>query len=302
MWETLTRKFEDPTLARINLLLSWFVGFILFLTCVIYAGVRGNYAYNHLPATQTDFITQSSVNFPAVTVCPLEKYTPLTPIECLHESNGVEDANCSAYIHPDTYTFEGNLLNCFTFNDPSDSSKVINCGASTDELAVVNIINGTGAHEEVGAFVMIHDQGTTDTLNDYNGFVVDAGKLTEFWLQKYTITHIDGSTQNKWYAKMTSATLRYPSQNPNNTLSALVIDMDFSFTSVGVYQSMEYYVYTRNNWIGEVGGLAALLLFLHGAFMVIAMAIIEQLYTRRNAGRRLPVTHSSDMKVPLNEI
>jgi len=78
MGNTSSTRFQDnPQLDRINRILTWVVGVILFITVLIYAVERGYNAYHHLPATITSYVPQTGtpLNYPTITVCPLEVQT-----------------------------------------------------------------------------------------------------------------------------------------------------------------------------------------------------------------------------------
>jgi len=269
----LSTSYSDyPVLQKAERIVSYSVGFILFLVVVIYAGVRGKAAYNHLPASQTDLISQATVNYPAVTLCPLE-VTPFQLVECTHEIFGKPSQNCTgtrlSYV-----MFDGVNLTCYTLNDPLNGGTILASSSTQEELAIQIQLNSNLVKEEQGAVVYLHDQGVALYELD-EGVLVDVGKITDVWITKEIITEIDGTVETDWNPKLSSAT-----RFPVNTSKSL-IDMDIVFTYQGYLQTQEYYVYGQDNWIGEVGGLAALLLFLHRAFMFLFMTIVAEVYTRK---------------------
>jgi len=273
-----SRRYEEVAfLAKLYTIISWTVGCILFLTCLIYAGERGYYAYHHLPAEQTNFQSSNQVNYPAITICPLEPFTPIISFECVHETRGIVDFNCSSFVHTDAVQFEGRNMSCFTFNDPSSSSSnIVYANSTNEELAISVIINATNAVEVIGGLVILHEQGVAPALSTGNSFLADVGELKEVYLSKYIEELIDDSTVIYWTGTASSASLKEA-----GSISSIVISIDFIFDTLGVYNVEEYYTYEVDNWIGEVGGLAALLLFLHGAFVLIVMEIISFVYKRR---------------------
>jgi len=187
------------------------------------------------------------------------------------------DFNCSSFVHTDTVQFEGRNMSCFTFNDPSSSSSnIVYANSTNEELAISVIINATNAVEVIGGLVILHEQGVAPALSTGNSFLADVGELKEVYLSKYIEELIDDSTVIYWTGTASSASLKEA-----GSISSIVISIDFIFDTLGVYNVEEYYTYEVDNWIGEVGGLAALLLFLHGAFVLIVMEIISFVYKRR---------------------
>jgi len=278
-----SRVEHIPTLKRVHTILSWTVGFILFLTAVIYAGVRGSGAYHHLPATQSTFVPGGIINFPAVTVCGIEAHTPLTAIECIREHDRVENLDCLPFAKQTTASFEGTPLQCITFNEPTDSSAVLQSNSIDDELGIMAVLDTSTVDSEIGCLVFLHDQGAPLEIEE--AFVIEVRKLTEVWVTKEIITLLNGTTEVDWHARTT-----YMGLKPTNDTRA-IIDMDVAFVTQGYLDSRQYYVYAVDNWIGEVGGLSALLFFLHQAFiflvMIPAIFFYQRKYPSSDRGTRL---------------
>jgi len=145
-----------------------------------------------------------------------------------------------------------------------------------DEFAISLYINPNTVIEDYGALVMLHPQGMPPELETESSFIVDVDSVTEVWV-RYDIFHnVDGTTSVDWTAAHSSSSLKIVANDTDAQYTGGLIDVDFSFTSQGYFSNQEYYVYNHNNWTGEVGGLAALLLFLHGAFCYIVMLIVSK--------------------------
>jgi len=276
MGNTSSTRFQDnPQLDRVNRILTWVVGVVLFITVLIYAGERGYNAYHHAPATQTNFVPQTgiAVNFPAITVCPLEIQNTLVALECVKETNQVENTNCLPSVYSRSYNFEGLNYNCWTFNDPQNSASTVMSSTSTgDELVISVYINASTVIEDYGALVVLHPQGEDPELEMESSFTVDKDSVNEVWLRYDTFNHVGGSSSVDWSASHSATSLK----TTGSSYAGGLIDIDLAFTAQGYYINQEYYVYNHNNWTGEVGGLAALLLFLHGAFCYIVMLIVSK--------------------------
>lgn len=219
------------------------------------------------------------INFPAITVCPLDNVSTLVALECAHEHDGQLVLNCSAPT-VDYVVSEGVNLTCMTFNNPPSNGVVIQATSVDEEIAIeIQVQPNRLLSEAFGVIVLLHDQGVPPEISEGSSMLVDTGELTEFWLSKTVDTEIDGTVEVSWTAEVTAVTL-----NPNvvGVNTSMIVDMDFAFTEVGYYNEQQYYAYTVDNWIGEVGGLAALLLFLHRAFLFLVMALITFLHNRKH--------------------
>jgi len=278
-------RFEDrPKLQRIERILAWTTGVILLLVGLIYAGVRGHYAFVHKPAVQTYFQDQASVPFPAVTFCPLfEGVPPLQLLECVRETGPVEDTDCRSTAYYRNFIIETEQHYCLTINDPQNGGSPIAATSVDDEMGTIISINSSlvPAGEPIGAIVMLHDQGTNPYIEPQNAFIIDVGKLTDIWVRKDQYTALNGTVTVFWTAYTSVASIQPASAGAPNTM-----DMDFVFPKLGTYMNQEYYIYTQDNWIGEVGGLCALLLFLHAAFNFLVMLILSRVY-KDDRGQRL---------------
>jgi len=258
-------------LARVDCVLSWAVGFVMFLTTVIYAGVRGYNAYNHLPAVQINFQSANVLTFPAVTVCPIEKNLDITPTFCqLEVSDNPTGYNCSRPFGR-VVVVSGVGYRCWTFNDDG----AIKQSSLKDELAVEVGVNESQVVDHLGVLVILHDQGADPSHQLGRSFWAGMGKLTEVYLRLDQYNPISGATENRWSAAQVGSLNRKEEHDDE-------VEIDFSIPPVegqmGFFVDREYYVYDQNNWYGEVGGLACLLLFLHGTFCYLFMEVVSRVY------------------------
>jgi len=265
---------------RIARVVSGVITFLLFIAVLLYAGFRGYNAYHHDPAQRTKWITRDSVNFPAITFCPLGD-VPLQPEECIFEVKEVHTLNCLSAIKQTQFYFEGFTKNCWTFN--SDSA--IKATSADDELAIALSINSTaylpGQEPIMGALCIIHNADQPAVLQHESSFAVDVGKVTDVWLKKLEIKHINGTLEEQVVAGQVSAVSVWDSAVANH------VDVDFVFTDgPGVYETTEFYTYTVDIWIGEVGGFACLMTFLHQAVMfLIQLGLCVARPNRGGAGK-----------------
>jgi len=267
-------RFDDrPRLQRIHNIFSIIVLVVLFLAVLLYAGFRGYRAYNHLPDTLTNFVAKTSVPYPAVTVCPLVAI-PITAIECIRETATVEVEVCSAPAYTKVYNIEGINHNCLTFNDPQNNvGKILTANSSNDEFTIIVQVNVSAVPpgEQIGCLVMVHDQGFDPELEEEETFIASAGQVTEIFMSRYHYTFINGSSETEYIVRASGSAVTPEAGEDVTTL----VDMDFVYTNFGIYEESEYYAYTVDQWIGEVGGFACLMIFLHHSFVWLVMTIIS---------------------------
>jgi len=260
----------DLKVARIRRISSIFIGVLLFIVVIIYAGVRGGLAYKNEYGIFIRFDVEQ-VAFPAVTICPLVP-THLKALLCVKETALVAEADCLSTVYEKQFVIEGLTHNCLTFNDPQDGSKPLMSDTTNDELAVRVFINSSDVtpDEAIGALCLLHVQGRDPVLSQEGSFVSDIGKLTEVWLRLDVLEDQAGNHLDSWYTASHSA-VTYKEVNPGDSLS--VMDIDFQFAKQGAYDNIQFTVYTPDNWIGEVGGFTCLLWFLHWAVVNIIVGI-----------------------------
>jgi len=256
-----------------------FIGFLLFIAVVAYAGVRGHFAYNHKVSFEQTFQASAAVNFPAITVCPLWNI-PISPVACIKETSLVKNADCLSTVTSKQITLEGITLTCLTFNE---GDPILYSNSLNDELAIRVFVNSSliPPDEGKGALVMLHAQGVQPDLEVESSFVAASGELTEVWIRKITITSVTGSLEDDFLS--TASAADYVPTGPLDFDS--ILDIDFAYTEQGVYYQTQYYAYGPNNWIGEVGGFACLMLFLHRAVLFIIGFIIMRVHPSQPSTR-----------------
>jgi len=130
------------------------------------------------------------------------------------------------------------------------------------------------AGEPQGLFVMLHPQGEDPQIELSTSFVAGLGDLTQVWIEKEQVTQINGTS----FVMFQATAGNVPKQGSgfeNNVLEILI-----AYTQQGYTQTNEFYAYSKDNWIGEVGGFAALMLFLHGTLVFLVMSIVGRIYKR----------------------
>jgi len=256
-------------LQRTKRVLNLVTAAILLFTVLLYAGFRGYNAYNHKPATMTNYVARTPVHFPAVTFCPLVN-TNLTAIACITETALAKTGDCMNTVTSRVFTVEGVQRTCLTFNSYDMNS--LASATTNDELAVRVHINSSQVppDEPLGALVMLHDADVSPELEAESSFLADAGELIECWVKLYEYHFINGTIEDDYISTVSAAAIvPTPPLDSQN-----IMDVDIQFIEQGVFITQEYYVYTKYNWFGEVGGFACLLMFLQIAFVWLVMIIV----------------------------
>jgi len=257
----------------------------MFLTTVIYAGIRGAKAYNHLPAVQTNFesvvsnngVLINPITFPAVSICPVDLGVNVTDEKCSRERHDNFAEDCSKPSH-NIIIVSGLPYNCLTYNNDG----LIKQLSTADELELEVEVHGPNQTEALGVLVILHDQGVDPSHQVTRSFWASCGKMTEVYLRLGKYQYIQsGLVENRWTAAQVSE-LSYKTNGMDEDMWEHVVIIDFQLPPVdgqpGWYNAQEYYVYDLNNWYGEVGGLACLLLFLHGTFCYLFMEVVSRVY------------------------
>jgi len=251
---------------RIRRVLNLITVAIMVIVVIIYAGVRGYQAFHMNTAFLQTWSQQTNVNFPAITICPLDN-APLTQRECVYETSGVEKSMCLNTVSSQIYNIEGVPYSCLTFNSIAKNQVVST--STNDEVAVQVSLNPNliTPDEPIGAIVIIHDVNESPFIESHSSFTCQPGSTYEVWLRLDEFVFMNGTTEKDYTSTVSSAIFKPLTANESTT----VIDLDFSFLEQGFFVNTEYRPYNRFNWYGEVGGVACLLMFLQIAFVWIVM-------------------------------
>jgi len=262
---------KDAGLDKISLVLRWVSGIIIFIAVIIAAGIRGYSAYHHSPAIQVNFQARPSIPFPAVTVCPLSPST-LTIIECIKETANNIAGDCSASVYTQTYNVDGVTFTCLEVNDQTTPL----ASNSVNDLMEIEVSINTSAiiqGEPIGVFVILHQQGVQPEVEVESSFVASGGQFTQVIMALDEVHFVNGGQENDYVSSTSSAIVQETISGTYANIAAIA----FGFTAQGAFINQEYYVYTVNTWIGEIGGLAFLLYMLHWAFCGILLLIYGRL-------------------------
>jgi len=267
---------DDASFTKIRLIITWGIGLILLLAVLIYAGIRGNATYNMQPSYQVSFQPRSVVKFPAVTVCGMEPWVwDFGVIQCAKITLGQFTGDCTQNTYTQFFQIEGNQYKCITFNDPLNSGGSVMLAANVaDSLNLILFMNSSGVQvgEGIGVAVMLHDQSSAPNFEQESTFISTIGQISEVIIDLNEIHTLDGSIYNNWTSSSYNAFLREDSNLDYQNL----VSMTIFYANQGVYINQQYLVYTTNNWLGEVGGIACLLWFLHWLVTGILLLLVAR--------------------------
>jgi len=267
MGSVLDRDSMEPHTRKAHSWVSGVFAAIFFIVVVAYAAWRGGFTHNKNPTLLSNFQARTSVPFPVFTFCPLVPIT-LVGTECELEKDDNAIGSCLNTMTASSIMIENKLHNCLSFNVQG----TLNSNQTVDEIGIQIFINKTQLPLDdpiSGAFVILHTPGTTPEIEAESTFVADVGELTEVFLRLEQTTFLDGSVELDYLSSASGAANQDPTM-------ANTIDIDFWFNPQGMYVNQQFLNYTVDNWIGEVGGFACLLSFLHYFLVWVIIAIYRR--------------------------
>ena len=246
---TLTRRNLNASGQTIANRIEISIGSILFLTTIIYAGVRGQKFATQLPATYRtttppstipiNFVNQifpskipdPTYEFPAITICP-EIGSLVGVVSCyLDKSPGNIKVPCDdAGRFSRQLTVSGATVQCFTLNDLPGKAAI--ASSAQDTLVVTATISGTRPGSPNGAFVTAHPQGgvnATPVMSYDNYFTAGVGTLTQVTSRKVYQIDQHSNVKQTYEVKASSVGLM-----PDNTTLSGHFALEFQYPKLEV--------------------------------------------------------------------
>ncbi|KAI8593532.1 hypothetical protein BDZ88DRAFT_486230 [Geranomyces variabilis] len=270
------------------------VGTLFFGIMIIYAGVRGHKVVTQLPATYRTtqaprtishalldrFFPASQIptptyEFPALTFCPTDAQTTLAVVSCFRESTATKDVCAPSGQYRRNMTIEGADVACVTIND---SPGAVLAATSTDDILEVTVsVLGTADGSPEGATVVTHPQlgGADRSLDSQwgfdNVFGASAYTATEIVGKKLYTIDANGAWKETFEIKASSMRLKI-----DTTQLKPFVRVEFRYPKLEATYEKSFLVLDMNNWLGEVGGVAALLFFLLRAFSAVTAFLLKR--------------------------
>lgn len=214
-----------------------------------------------------DIDNHSYIAFPAVTICPLAANVPgLTdPRLFWGQFSDYSTFNDSiTEVYTTTLQYRGATVNCIQFNNQPDILEeargpqyglVIRFSQAVD--TVINTWNQNSPYPLTGAIGILHVRQTTPVLSDAAVFYAPLGQTVEVSVWNYYRRNFAGFDESQFFQAIPSLVSNHGYANTSQIVLA--------YNQYGFYIQQPYHVYRAWDWIGEVGGAAALLFFLqHG--------------------------------------
>eukprot|EP00667_Euglena_gracilis_P013652 EG_transcript_14093 len=210
------------------------------------------------------------LNFPAVTVCPVDVNAVVQDLSCrLVDSLTTTLGYCNATVI--TTTIQGSVLTCLEYNGKA-AKAILQSSKSSNALRVRVVIDTTNTlrDEPEGAYVIVHAQGNSPVLTYDNTFIATPDYFQ--FVMLHNKTTISGSTV---YSNFSISASKAPLKWSNDSSEVLQkMDIVIAYPEQVAYiqtsTSSWMSALTKGRFITEAGGLAALLLFLHRIVMWVA--------------------------------
>ncbi|TPX45858.1 hypothetical protein SeMB42_g03872 [Synchytrium endobioticum] len=286
---------------NVHTALSGFVGTLFVIVMILYAGFRGSRAATQLPATFTtttpprslpyefmtrifpDNVPSQTFEFPSLTVCPETPGTIITINQCyVKTTNGSIPCDAAGIYVQNTTNFDGVMKTCGVVNDAP--GLVMSAGSEADVLYVAVQIANVSSGSPSGVLVNAHPAGLAGVHFD-SYFAASAFTYTEVALMKIYRVDINQTVTVDYAAKPNYMHMNVPITTGNGSMP---FELEFRYPKLEYTYERTFFPLDANNWLGEVGGVAALLLFLHRAVMqilVIAMCRTDRYSFTRVVGK-----------------
>ncbi|KAJ3191323.1 hypothetical protein HK101_007884 [Irineochytrium annulatum] len=265
--------------------LSAFVGILFFIIMIFYAGFRGHRVVTQLPATfrtttlpaelpvtyLNDLfpsqVPAATYEFPALLICAMDSAASVQLVSC----DKAATATLLACDHKGnanvTVTFDHSEMRCITVNNAPGLPLIAD--VAEDEIIVKVAVTGTRDGQPQGVMVTMFDQGKSFNPNFENYFVAATSAATEVSARKVIDIAMDGTYAIEFEARVTSVPVLNVPVNSTN-----IAEITVQYPNLEVMYEKEFLPLDMNNWLGEVGGVAALLMMLHQTFAFVLQFVL----------------------------
>ncbi|KAI8620589.1 hypothetical protein BC830DRAFT_1098556 [Chytriomyces sp. MP71] len=276
---------------RIYDAISGLLGTFFALVMIIYAGVRGHHVVTQLPATYRttqapnlipidyfdDFfpsaVPNASFEYPAVTICADDPFATLNLTSCSQVGIATAIPCDNKGIIAGNLLMEGNLLSCVTVNQYPGSLLI--AGTPNDVFSLGVTVAGTQAGGHDGINVWLHDQSnatykTMFNMTFDNFFAAAPYTVVEIMTKKVIEINLWGEYEIDFETKVSTLSLNVP----RNASNPSPITLEVRYPALEVTYEKAFLPLDMFNWLGEVGGVASLLAFVHRAVVFIVPLVL----------------------------
>ncbi|KAJ3018196.1 UNVERIFIED_CONTAM: hypothetical protein HDU68_011285 [Siphonaria sp. JEL0065] len=277
---------------RIYDAISGLLGTFFFFIMLLYAGFRGHKVVTQLPATfrttkQPNLIPieyfddlfpsavpSASFEFPAATICADDPAASIAVTSCSQITTATGIQCDSVGIVSGNLDVEGNSLSCVTVNQYP--GKILYANTADDFLSLGVTVTGTlpGSHD--GVVVYLHDQSNATFASQFNmtfenSFTAATFTVAEVAIRKVIDIDLFGNYAIDFESKVSYLGLN-AAKNASGGPSPLTIEI--KYPKLDVIYEKEFLPLDMFNWLGEVGGVAALLFFFHNTVIYIVPLVL----------------------------
>jgi len=275
--------------------------FIMDICWFLAIGTFGYYLYVILlellasektPSTNVSYALESKKPFPAVTVCnwntegnslgeflaPCE-FCTLQYISC--NRNGYEACN----LEPTQIQFntsQAGTFYCYQFNnDPSNPTFAFSTGygGSYSLKFEVNVPPGDVPLARIGLQATFHQNGTVpDVYDEINYALPDTDTL--FAIRELENYYLNGTNTVNYEVTSSSVKLTSFDNSPNSSIATVFVS--FAYQTLNTEVVTEISTYTLTSFLGDVAGMAGLLMGLDVLKLTRGVLAISKAVTRKS--------------------
>ncbi|KAJ3297422.1 hypothetical protein HDU79_003769 [Rhizoclosmatium sp. JEL0117] len=278
---------------RIYDAISGLLGTFFFLLMLIYAGFRGHKVVTQLPATyrttQTpnlipiDYfddlfpsaVPSASFEFPVVTMCADDPAASVAVANCVKKTTATDIKCDKAGMFAGNLQVEGDSLSCVSVNQAPGNLLIAN---DQDEYMYLQVnVTGTRANKNDGILTFLSDQNNATFGNQFNitfdnYFTAATYTTAEVAIRKVITIDLDGNYQINFESKVSYLGLN--TRRTWNSSAASPVNLEIRYPALQVVYEKAFLPLDMFNWLGEVGGVASLLFFIHSTVIYIVPLVL----------------------------
>ena len=257
-------------------------------------------AYKSLFALPTG---HEEVAFPAVTLCPLSP----GGVPALQQNYWKFRTFPSSDVDPaqpqvltKAYLYRGAVVNCLQYNWDLTT---YDSAASTQSAMVIrfgmDLTGTTDPFMMTGAIGVLHPQTQEPVFEDAPMFYAPLGQTTQVSVLNYYVRNTKREPTNNYFVAVPSTVSNHQVTGAQTNISQVIL----AYNQFGYYVESEYHVYRVWDWIGEVGGAAALLYFLqHGILWMTIGCARRTCYRQQRKARKAEESEHDAKRAPQLEV
>jgi hypothetical protein len=241
-----------------------------------------------------------TIQFPAVTICPLSPSgLPILQNEfwMIRTFPDTDVAPAQPLVQTKYYEYRGASVPCLQYN--FDSSNYNTATSSRSAMVIRFNQDLTGVTDPflmTGAVGILHDQAADPEFQDPPMFYAPLGQTTQVSILNYYVRNTKREPTNQYFVAIPAIVSNHVSGSSQNTSQVIL-----AYNQWGYYLQSQYHVYTAWDWIGEVGGAAALLFFLQHGILWVSIGCARRTCFRKQRKVRKDAELAAEIQKAENE-